>query len=375
METKEKIYLDYNATSPVGKKVAEVMAGIMAQPLNASSVHNYGREAKKHIEDARRKIAKIAGVEGAQVIFTGSGTEANNLAIKGFRDANTVEVSTIEHASVIKAAEDKKPTYIPVDKNGVVRLDALEGILKHTSGKVLVSVMLANNETGVIQPIKEVVKLVLAHGGFVHTDAVQAFGRIPVDFNDLNVDMMTISAHKIGGPQGIGALIIKKGLHLSPQILGGGQESGYRAGTHNVAAIVGFAAAAVYNSRLEGGNYSSHLRDYMEKKLKSIAQDITIFGEDVARIPNTSCIVMPGMKAETQLINFDLEGIAVSAGSACSSGKVEASHVLLAMGVDKEKAATAIRVSVGPETTREEIDRFVEVWKRQYERADIREAA
>lgn len=347
------------------KEVAEAMIYAFIEPYNASSVHGFGREARKIIEEAREKIQKATDSEGAQVIFTSSGTEANNLAIKGFVDAGYVVISATEHASVLKPAEEMKASYIPVDGNGLVNLSALESILKNGKGRALVSVMLANNETGVIQPMKKIAELVYRYNGFLHTDASQGFGKIPVSFNNLNVDMMTVSAHKFGGPQGVAALIIKKGIKLAAEITGGGQESGFRAGTENVAAIAGFGVSATINHQTSNIN----LRNYLESEIKSHAPDVVIFGENAERLPNTSCIAMPNMPSETQLISFDLEGIAVSSGSACSSGKVSVSHVLLAMGVDKKIASTAIRVSLGEENTKEEVDRFIQVWKNNYNRA------
>ncbi len=347
------------------------MAEIMAQPFNASSVHSFGRKAHSITSKARRQVAHAAGGEGAQIIFTGSGTEANNLAIKGLKGTDFIAVSATEHISVLKPAETRNAILIPVDENGIIRLDKLENILQNQQGKGLASFMLANNETGVIQPVSEIAKIVYEHGGFLHCDAVQAFGKIPVDFNNLNVDMMTVSAHKIGGVQGAAALIMKKGLELGAEITGGGQEEGFRAGTENVAAIAGFGVAAENIPIMK-----PDLRDYMEEELKKISPDIVIFGENVDRLPNTICVAMGAgkMKSETQLINFDLEGIAVSAGSACSSGKVNTSHVLLAMGVDKEIAETAIRISLGHNTTKPEINRFLEVWRRNCSRVQNSES-
>jgi len=363
MNKNKNIYLDYNATVPLKEEVAEIMAEVAKLPYNPSSIHSFGREAKKLIEEARNEVAKFSGAENAQVIFTSSGTEANNMAINGIKDISAVIVSSIEHVSVLKPAEDKKAFVIPVDENGVIRLDALRRILENVDGKALVSVMLANNETGVIQPIKEIAELVYRNGGYIHCDAAQALGKIKLNFNDLNVDMMTISAHKLGGPQGAAALIIKKGLVVAPFVKGGGQESGYRAGTENVAAIVGFGKAAELADEIK-----PDLRDWLESEIKSYAPDAVIFGQNVARLPNTSYIAAGKMPSETQLIAFDLSGVAVSSGSACSSGKVSISHVLLAMGVSKEQAAMAIRVSLGKETTKEEISRFLEIWKKNYDK-------
>jgi len=364
MKIVNKIYLDFNATSPILREVRDFVVPFYDSALNASSIHSFGRDARKILDDARADIAKSIGAEGADIIFTSSGTESNNLALKGFKDADYLVISAVEHPSVLKVADKMEATILPVDKNGVVNLKALEKILKNTKGKALVSVMLANNETGVVQPIKEISQLVLFYKGFIHCDAVQAFGKIPVDFSDLNVDMMTISAHKIGGLQGASALIVKKGLNINSQIIGGGQESGARAGTENVAAIAAFAKAA---KLVEPQN--SALIDYLEAEVKSFAKDAIIVGEEVERLPNTSCIILQGMLAETQLINFDLAGIAVSSGSACTSGKVGKSHVLLAQGYSAKQASEVVRVSIGKETTKQDIDAFLKVWKSNYEKA------
>lgn len=367
---KKIIYLDNNATTATRPEVIKAMADVMRVPNNASSVHSFGREAKKLVSEARQKVAKFAGAEGAEVIFTSSGTESNSLAVKGFKSADYILISAVEHLSIIKPAQEKEASIIPVDENGVVKIDALRRMLKNTPGKALVSVQLANNETGVIQPVKEIAEVVYANGGHLHCDAVQASGKIKVDFNRLNTDMMTVSAHKFGGPQGAAALIIKKGIEISAIQTGGGQEKGFRAGTENVPAIVGFGVAAELAERI-----NPELRDYMEKKLKAFASDITIFGENSARLPNTSCFSAGNMNSETQVIALDLAGVAVSNGSACSSGKVSASHVLSAMGVDKEKASKAIRVSLSHETTREEIDGFLVSWKENYKKGGFAQAA
>ncbi len=355
------IFLDHNATTPIVPEALEAMQQVYSEPCNPSSVHSFGRHARKLLDEARARIAKTCSAEGATVIFTGSGTESNNLALHGLEDVQDIFISATEHVSIMKPADVKGASHIPVDENGLVRLGALERMLKNVDGKVLVSVMLANNETGVIQPIHDIAKLVYQYGGYMHTDASQVLGKIALDFTALNVDMMTISGHKFGGPVGAAALIMKTGLHIKAQLLGGGQESGYRPGTENVPAIVGMAKAAELAMPA-----SSELRDYLEQEIKATAAEAMIFGENAGRLPNTTSIALPGMKAETQLINFDLAGIAVSAGSACSSGRVTTSHVLLAMGVEKDIAASAIRVSLGNNTTKEEVDSFLTVWKSNY---------
>jgi cysteine desulfurase len=362
--SKKFVYLDNNATTALEPLVLESMGEVMREPLNASATHSLGRKGNSIIEAARAKILKLANADEARVIFTASGTEANNLAIKGLMGYKVL-VSTIEHPSVLKTAMENSGTVIPVMGNGIVDIAALEDLLKaHLGEKILISVMLANNETGIIQPLKEVVALAKKYNAIVHTDAAQCFGKIAVDMADLGVDMLTISAHKFGGPQGAAALVAKKSVPLAAQMIGGGQEQNYRAGTHNVAAICGFGVAVdiAFNTKSDSG-----LRDEMEKQLQAISPDVTIFGKGQNRLPNTSYIAMPNVAYETQLIHFDLNGIAVSAGSACSSGKIESSHVLRAMGVVDESAKTTIRVSLGKNNTKNDINTFILLWKQLYE--------
>jgi len=363
------IYLDHNATTPVKSEVILAMTEAMkAGALNSSSVHSVGRMAKKIVEQARARIAEAFDAEDANVIFTSGGTEANNLAISASEGYDPM-VSAIEHHSVLKSAKQAK--IIPVSINGMVDLRELEMMLKRAGGKCFVSVMFANNETGVIQPIREIARLTHDFGGIVHSDAVQAAGKISVSLKDFGVDMITVSAHKFGGPQGIAALLTKKEIALSPMINGGGQEFGLRAGTENIPGIAGFSAAVeLLPENLRQMEEVKALRTYMEKGIKSFAEDVKIFGEDAERLGNTTCISMSNVKAELQLIEFDLAGICISSGAACSSGKVAASHVLQAMGVAKEEAETAIRISLGVDNTKAEIDEFIAVWKNLYTRVN-----
>ena len=349
-----RTYLDHNATSPLRPRAKAAMLAAMDLTGNASSVHAEGRAARKLLDDAREQVARAVGVIAPMVVFTGGGSEANNLAIKG-APVQRLLVSAIEHPSVLEAAKasGKAVEFIPVDGNGVVDLGALKRMLAGT--KALVSVMLANNETGVLQPVADVVRLAHSHGALVHTDAVQALGKVPTNFGLLGVDLMTLSAHKLGGPVGSGALIIRDGLPLEPLIHGGGQELRRRAGTENLAAVAGFAIVA--NEKL---NAVRTLRDQLDSSLEGAI----VFGASVERLPNTTCFAVPGMNAETLLMGFDLEGIAVSSGSACSSGKVAKSHVLAAMGVAPDIAKAAIRVSVGWDTTSDHIDHFIAAWSK-----------
>lgn len=360
---KEVTYLDHNATTPMCRQAQEAMSLVWNMPLNASSIHSYGRNARKLLEESKESILSAAGASETRLITTSSGTEANNLAMKGLDNVDIL-VSAIEHLSILKSADYSG--VIPVDENGIIRLDALENLLKNNTRKTLISVMLANNETGTIQPIKEVVMIAKKYGAYVHSDAIQAFGKIPVSMDDLGVDMITISAHKLGGPIGSAALLVKKPLTLKAQITGGGQEQGFRSGTENVAAIIGFSSAVESRKKLGANDNIRALRDWMEDRLEKIAGNGIIISKNSSRLPNTCCIQMPNVSNETQLIHFDMENIAVSAGSACSSGKVEISHVLLAAGIDKEIASQTIRVSLGVNTKRNEIEKFINSWEKLY---------
>jgi cysteine desulfurase len=360
-----RTYLDHNATSPLRPEAKAAMMAALEFSGNASSVHGEGRMARKIVDDARQDVARALGVIPTMVAFTSGGTEANNWAIKGAPVARLL-VSAIEHPSVLEAAKasGKPIEIVPVTGDGVVDLTQLEAMLK--GPKALVSVMLANNETGVIQPIAEIVRLAEKHGALVHTDAVQAFGKIPVNFGVLGVDLMTVSAHKLGGPLGAGALIIRDKLALTPLFDGGGQELRRRAGTENHPAIAGFAAAVTAKQ-----SQVKALRDALEAALEGAI----VFGADAERLPNTSSFAMPGLKAETLLMALDLEGIAVSSGSACSSGKVARSHVLQAMGIAPEISEAAIRVSLGWTTTETDIATFLAAWHRITARLKARVAA
>ncbi len=366
------IYLDYNATAPIRPQVVKAMAAAMERPLNPSSVHSFGRQAKYLIDDARQKILESVNAEGYNLVFTGSGTEANNLGVRGVEGVKGVFVSSVEHSSILNVIPSA--IKILVDKNGIFDFHAFHEV--HASHAPHVSIQLANNETGIIQPIAEIARVVHEAGGMLHIDAVQGLGKIPLDVSILNVDMLTLSAHKIGGPQGVGALLFKPGIDIRPQILGGGQELGLRAGTQNVAGIVGFGVAVEAVSEMQNKfRHIKLLRDRMEAEIKSMSPESIIVGEGVERLPNTSCITMPNVKNETQLINFDIQNIAVSAGAACSSGKVAISHVLLAMGIEKTQAETAIRISLGTETTQSEIDRFISAWGELYKRTNATKEA
>ena len=368
----ERAYLDWNATAPLRPGARAGILAALDQVGNPSSVHAEGRAARQLIERACAQVAALSGTDPANVIFASGATEANAMALSPGWSAKPGQpalgwllVSAVEHPSVVEGGRfgrDRTRT-IPVDSQGVVERDALRALL--VGAPALVSVMLANNETGVVQPICEIAEIVHEAGGLLHVDAVQVPGRMSFSFSDLRADLMTVSAHKVGGPKGVGALIRKAGLHLSdPLIRGGGQERGLRAGTENVAGIAGFGAAAAEITACWSAEaaHALRLRRRLETGLRGVTPDVIIFGEKVDRLPNTTSFSHPGLRAETAVIAFDLEGAAVSSGAACSSGKVQPSSVLAAMGVDPALARGAIRVSTGYSTKDADIDRFLSAW-------------
>ncbi|HLB07073.1 MAG TPA: cysteine desulfurase family protein [Alphaproteobacteria bacterium] len=367
------IYLDHNATAPVLPEAAQAVRAALALTGNPSSVHGFGRAARKLMEDSRAAVAALAGALPEEVTFTSGATEANNLVLGG-AGRRRLLVSAIEHVSVLEAAPGA--TRIPVDGDGLVDLVALEELLRADSEPALVSLMLANNETGVIEPVREAARLAHGHGALFHCDAVQAPGRIRFDVRELDADYLTLSSHKIGGPQGAGVLIVRGGAPLKAQIRGGGQERGRRGGTENLPGIAGFGAAAraVSGALLSVASIEA-LRDRLEARLLERVRGLAIFGRRAPRLPNTSCFAVAGLASETQVIALDLAGFAVSAGAACSSGRVRASHVLEAMGVEKTLVGSAIRVSLGGTTTAEEIDAFTAAWLALHERLAPRDAA
>ncbi len=360
------VYLDYNATTPVRPEAAAAVADALELSGNASSVHGFGRLARRRIETARDQVAALAGARPGQVVFTSGGTEANNLALAGTRRSRIL-VSAGEHASVLEAVPQAER--IPLDAEGRVDLDALSVMLAADRRPALVSVMLANNETGVIQPLAEVSALAREHGALLHSDAVQAAGKIPLHMPALGADLLSLSAHKLGGPQGVGALVVADQVALSPLMRGGGQERARRAGTENLAGIAGFGAAAeAARAALADAAGLAQLRDRLERDLRALAPDIRVFGAGAERLGNTCCFATPGLLAETQVMALDLAGIAVSAGAACSSGRVRPSHVLLAMGASADEAGGAIRVSLGWRSENDDVDRFLEAWSALYAR-------
>jgi len=369
---REGIYFDYAATTPVHPEVIRAMEPYLSEIFgNPSSPHSFGQEAKAAVEEARAKVAQLIGAREEEVIFTSGGTEANNLALYGVAYAlrqrgNHIITSSIEHHSVLEACNfleelGLEVTYLPVDGYGLLDPEDVRKAI--TPRTVLISIMHANNEVGTIEPIREVASIAKEYDVYLHTDAVQTVGHIPVNVDDLGVDLMSISAHKLYGPKGVGALYVRKGLMFTPFVRGGGQEKGRRAGTENVPGIVGFGRACELALQdLEGEmKRLTALRDGLIRGLLERIKGIHLNGHPTERLPGNVNVRIDSVEAETLLLNLDLEGIAVSTGSACSSGDLEPSHVLLAMGCSPEEALSALRLSLGRWTTQEEIDRLLEV--------------
>lgn len=368
-----RVYLDWNATTPLRPEARAAILAAYDLIGNPSSVHAEGREARRLVEDARAVLAAAVGALPRNVVFTSAGTEANALALSpGLRgpSGGPVErllVSAVEHASVLAGGRfpADKIGLIQVTRSGVVNLEDLRVRLKG-GPPALVSIMAANNETGALQPVAEAASIIHEAGGLLHVDAIQALGKIPFDIKSVGADLATFSAHKIGGPKGVGALVMAEGITgLEPVLRGGGQELNRRAGTENVAGVAGFGAAvkAALQALPEDVKRMATLRDRLENGLRGIA-GATVFADDVERLPNTVLFTAPGLKAETAVIGFDLEGIAVSSGSACSSGKVQPSHVLSSMGLEPAVAQGAVRLSLGWSTEPDDINRALEAWRK-----------
>lgn len=360
----DTIYLDHNATTPLRPRARASMEDAMDMAMdscgNPSSVHRFGRLARRVVDDARDAVAALIGAKHADVIFTSGGTEANVASLAG-TGRSRVLVSAVEHVSVMEAVPDAE--VIPVDQHGIVDLAALEAMLADGGSNAVVSVMYANNETGVLQPIERISELARRQGALVHCDAVQGVGKRPISIQELDVDYFTFSAHKIGGPMGIGAIVRKNDAPLAPMVRGGGQERKHRGGTENVVGIAGFGGAAEASRwPCERLTALRPMRDRLESDIANTG--VVVFGQDVERLSNTTCLALPGADSEKLVMALDLAGIAVSAGSACSSGKVEPSHVLAAMGVAPELAGAAIRVSLGWNSRPDDVDRFVTAWRK-----------
>lgn len=374
----KSIYLDYAATTPVDPKVAEAMRPYFSEKFgNPSSIHSFGQEAKAAIENAREKVVRLIGARPEELVFTSGGTEADNFALEGVAFANLdrgnhIITSAIEHHAVTECCEFLKKrgfeiTYLPVDKYGLV--DAEDVCKAITDKTILVSIMHANNEIGTIEPIAEIINVIRQATGdrrratYFHTDAVQTVGHIPVDVDELGVDLLSISAHKLYGPKGVGALYIRKGTRMVSFLHGGGQEKNRRASTEDVPGIVGLGVAAdlALPGMVEEGTKLSKLRDKLIKSILENIPDTQLNGHPTLRLPNNVNVSVRYVEGESMLLNLDMQGIAASTGSACTSGSLEPSHVLLAIGLSHEQAHGSLRFTLGRLTTEEDIDLVVKV--------------
>lgn len=365
------IYLDHNASTPQLPAVTRAQLPFLEGSRgNPSSVHHAGRHARQALEEAREQLATLLGAQPAEVVFTSGATEANNLALHGVTAARQggLVLSTVEHPSVARVAEhladcDVEVALLPVDAEGRVAADGLRDLL--SAATALVSVMLANNETGVVQPIRELATVCHEAGVVLHVDAAQALGRLPVDVSELGADLVSLSGHKIYGPAGIGALWVRQGVRLAPLLHGGGQESNRRSGSENVAGAVGLAVAARHAVDTQAASEKdlSRLRDHLERRLLALWPGAVVHGAGAPRLCNTALVGFPGLDGEAAVMRLDLEGVAVSLGSACSTGTMRPSTVLAAMGVSEPLAAGSLRFSLGAENTREEMDQVVEIFR------------
>ncbi len=368
----KRIYLDYAATTPLHPEVLNAMLPYLTESFgNPSSIHSLGQEAKEAVGQARQKVAALIGAKSEEIVFTSGGTEADNMAIIGIALANRAKgdhivTSSIEHHAVLEPCQwlEKQGfsiTYLPVDGYGMVSPDDVKKAL--TARTILVSIMHANNEVGTIEPIAEIAKITREAGVYLHTDAVQTVGHIPVNVDELGVDLLSLSAHKLYGPKGIGSLYVRKGTKIAPIIHGGGQEKGYRSGTENVASIVGLAKAAelAQHEMADEIRRLSSLRDYMIEGIFSRISNVRLNGHPTIRLPGNVNISVEYIEGEAMLLNLDLAGICASTGSACSSAKLEPSHVLTAMGLTHTQAHGSLRFTMGKWTTKEEIDIVLEV--------------
>lgn len=367
------IYFDNNATTKIFPSVLTRMNEVYALPFNSSAIHCLGQKATAIVEETRRNLQQFLKAENYEVIFTSGATEANNQVLFG-SEVEKIFLSKLEHSSVYNCKpQNKKIIEIGLTDAGLINIDELKQKLeKVENGNFLVCVLLAHNETGAIQPISEIAKLVHQKGGLVHCDIAQAPGKIEVNLEQLNVDFVSISAHKFGGPQGVGAVLMRKGLYLNPLIFGGGQEKSQRSGSLNIAGIAGFGEACnLAKENLEKFSKLEELRDFLEREVKEIGGDnVEIFSQDVPRLVNTSFFAIRNCSGETQVIDFDLNGICVSAGSACSSGTLKERRVLQAMQISPEFSGSAIRVSLGLQNNHSEIVEFIKVWKKLFQRVN-----
>ncbi|VBB06031.1 aminotransferases class-v pyridoxal-phosphate attachment site [Lucifera butyrica] len=368
----KRIYFDHSATTPVDPEVATLMLEYMTDKFgNPSSIHSFGREVKKAVDQARQSVADLIGANPNEIFFTSGGTEADNLALKGVAYANRkkgnhIITTAIEHHAILHTCEylEKQGfsiTYLPVDENAMVRLEDVKNAI--TDQTILISVMFANNEVGTIQPIKEIGQLAREKGIYFHTDAVQAVGNYPIDVNEYNVDLLTLSAHKFHGPKGIGALYVRRGVRLEAQQQGGGQERSIRPGTENTPGIIGLGKAAEIAKRDMNTKIAqvARLRDKLIAGIEAKIPHIKLNGHRTMRAPGNVNFSFLYVEGESLLLNLDLKGIAASSGSACTSGSLDPSHVLLAMGLTHEVAHGSLRISLGRGNTEEEIDYCLEV--------------
>lgn len=368
----QPIYLDYNATSLPLTGLEEYLRPFFSKALNASSIHYYGRSAHEIIEHCRTNLLALLGADDHyQCIFTSGGTEANNLIINGLEESYPIFTSTVEHPSILNNLHcTNRPHHlIDVDEQGYLKLDQLEAYAKKYHGKFLLSLIHAHNETGIIQPLHDIIPIIKQYDGLIHLDTVQSFGKTPLHLANLDVDAISLSGHKVGALQGIGSLIIRKNITLTPQIIGGGQEKKMRSGTENILAIasLNYAIDLLSKQKLPNPHILS-LRDYLENSLQSLNPDIVIIGHTSNRLANTSYVITPTVSADIQLVKFDLQGFMVSRGSACSSGTITASNTLNKMGIAEKYHNCGIRISLGHQTTQSEIDHLLTVYQKDIAR-------
>lgn len=365
-----RIYLDYNATTPILPEALTAAVDALQHVGISTSTHKPGKETRQMIEAAREQVAKLVNGSFEGVIFTSGATEANNLFLKGVKTKRWI-ISGIEHSSMLKPVPEAE--LVPVSKDGVIDLNALEDMLKKDASPTLVSIMLVNNETGVIQPVREAAQIAHKYGAIMHTDAVAAAGKIQIDMQELGVDFLTLSGHKMGAPAGAGALVMAGCTQITPQIAGGTQEKRLRSGTLNTSGVVAMGVAADYATKHIADNQRfALLRDKIENEITKTSKEAVIFGAKAPRVANTTFIGLPGITSDVQMMALDLAGIAVSGGASCGSGTIAPSHVLKAMGVPDNLSNAAIRISLGWKTTEAEIDTFIRHWREMYERVKPR---
>ena len=361
--SQNSIYFDHNATTNMYREAIDTFNLYANEPLNASSIHTFGIKGKKILESSRHLISNFMGLDDRyQLLFTKSATEANNIAILGLRHIYNIITTPIEHPSILNIVGEG---IVPVDNSGIVNLEVLESILYSTKTKLMLSIAIANSETGVIQNTREICQLCHKYGALLHLDGAQAFGKIEYNTSDIDADIVTLSGHKMGAGFGAAVLAFKKDIPIMPLTLGGPQESRIIPGTHNVPAIAALASVADKKFVTRFGKIKT-LRDYMEKKLLDFKSDIVIFGAKADRLPNTSSISMMDKDSQTQVIHFDLNNIMISAGSACASGKVDIPRVQMSMGYTEKIAKSAVRISMGISNTKTEVDVFLDSWQNFY---------